>query len=91
MGGIFGSRIELAVRERSRAAQAKLDVALRIEDALLKKEIDRLRAAKCGVAALDEQWFKARFGKGQGGEETGAAGADDNRALFGCAGNGGGE
>ena len=35
MGGIFGSCIELAVRESPRAAQAKLDIALGIEDALL--------------------------------------------------------
>lgn len=35
MGGIFGSRIELAVREGPRAAQAKLDIALGVEDALL--------------------------------------------------------
>ena len=32
---IFGSRIELAVREGPRAAQAKLDIALGVEDALL--------------------------------------------------------
>ncbi len=35
MGGIFGFRIELAVREGPRAAQAKLDIALGVEDALL--------------------------------------------------------
>ena len=35
MGGIFGSRIELAVREGPRAAQAKLDIALGVENALL--------------------------------------------------------
>ncbi len=35
MGGIFGSRIELAVREGPRAAQTKLDIALGVEDALL--------------------------------------------------------
>ena len=35
MGGIFGSRIELAIREGPRAAQTKLDIALGVEDALL--------------------------------------------------------
>ena len=84
MGRILGSRVELAVREGPCAAQAKLDIAFGVEDTLLKKEINRFRAAKCGVAALDEQGFKARFGKGQGGEETGATGADNDGALFGC-------
>lgn len=55
MGGILGSRVELAVREGPCAAQAKLDIAFGVEGALLKKEINRFRAAKCGVAALDEQ------------------------------------
>ena len=91
VGRILGSRIELAVRERSRAAQAKLDIAFGVEDTLLKKEINRFRAAKCGVAALDEQGFKARFGKGEGGEETGATGADNDGALLGCIGDRGGE
>ena len=35
MGGIFCSRIELAVREGPRAAQTILDIALGVEDALL--------------------------------------------------------
>ena len=35
MGGIFCSRIELAVREGPRAAQTKLNIALGVEDALL--------------------------------------------------------
>ena len=35
MGGIFCSRIELAVREGPRAAQTKLDITLGVEDALL--------------------------------------------------------
>ena len=91
MGRILGSRVELAVRERSRAAQAKLDVALRIEDALLKKEIDRLRASKRWVATLDEQRLKARFGEGKGGKEAGATGADNDGTLLGCIGDGGGE
>ena len=84
MGRILGSRVELAVREGPCAAQAKLDIAFGVEDTFLKKEINRFRAAKCGVAALDEQGFKARFGKGQGGEETGATGADNDGTLLGC-------
>ena len=91
MGGIFGSRIELAVRERSRAAQAKLDVALRIEDALLKKKVDRLRAAKCRVAALDEQRLEACFGERKCSKEAGTPGANDDRTLAGNIGDRGGE
>lgn len=50
-----------------------------------------MRAAKCWVAALDEQGLKTRFGKGERSEKAGASGTDDDGALFGCAGNGEGE
>ena len=46
MGGILGSRVELAVREGPCAAQAKLDIAFGVEDALLKKEIDRMQSGE---------------------------------------------
>ena len=68
-----------------------MDIAFGVEGTLLKKEINRFRAAKCRVAALDEQGFKARFGKSQGGEETGATGADNDGALLGCIRDGVGE
>ena len=91
MGRVLGSCIELAVRERSRAAQTKLDIALGVEDALLKKEIDRLRASKRWVATLDKQRLKARFGEGKGGKEAGATGADNDGTLLGCVRGRGGE
>ena len=91
MGGIFSSRIELAIRESPRAAQAKLDIALGVEDALIQEEVDCLRAAKRRIALLDEQGLQTCFGEGKCGEKAGASGTDDDGALFGCAGNGGGE
>ncbi len=91
MGGILGSRIELSVREGPRAAQAKLDIALGVEDTLLKKEVNRLRAAKCRVTTLDKQGLKARFGKGEGGKEAGTTSADNDGTLLGRIGDRGGE
>ena len=91
MGGILGSRIELSVREGPRAAQAKLDIALGVENTLLKKEVNRLRAAKCRVTTLDKQGLKARFGKGEGGKEAGTTGADNDGTLLGRIGDRGGE
>ncbi len=91
MGGIFGSRIELAIRESPRTAQAKLDIALGVEGALLQKEVDCLRAAKRWVAPFDKQGLQTCFGEGKCGEKASASGADDDGALFGRAGNGGGE
>ena len=91
MGRILGSRVELAVREGPCAAQAKLDIAFGVEDTLLQEEVDCLRAAKRRVAPFDKQGLQTRFGKGECGEKASASGTDDDRALFGCAGNGGGE
>lgn len=50
-----------------------------------------MRAAKCWVAALDEQGLKTRFGKGERSEKASASGADNDGALFGCVGDGRGE
>ena len=91
MGGILGSRIELSVREGPRAAQTKLDIALGVEDTLLKKEVDRLRASKCRVTTLDKQGLQTCFGKGEGGKEAGATGADNDGTLLGRIGGRGGE
>ena len=43
-----------------------------------------MRAAKCRVAALDEQGLKTCFGERQRGEKAGASGADNDGALLGC-------
>ncbi len=83
--------LSFPVREGPRAAQAKLDIALGVEDTLLKKEVNRLRAAKCRVTTLDEQGLEDRFGEGKRSEEAGASGADNDRTLLGASGAGEGE
>ena len=50
-----------------------------------------MRAAKCRVAALDEQGLKTCFGERKRSEKASASGTDDDGALFGCVGDGGGE
>ena len=50
-----------------------------------------MRAAKCRVAALDEQGLKTRFGKGECSEKASASGTDNDRAFLRCVGDGGGE
>ena len=50
-----------------------------------------MRAAKCWVAALDEQGLKTCFGERKRSEKAGASGADNDRAFLRCVGDGGGE
>ena len=50
-----------------------------------------MRAAKCRVAALDEQGLKTCFGERKRSEKAGASGADNDRAFLRCVGDGGGE
>ena len=78
---ILGARGELAVRERPRSAQAKLDVALGIERARALKAVDGVGAARGVVAALDEKRLEPGLGKGERRKEAGATRAHNHGAV----------
>ena len=76
----LGARLELAVGEGPRAADAKLDVALGVERARLVVDAHDLPAAGRVVSALDEQRLEACPRKREGAEQARAPCADDDRA-----------
>ena len=70
---------QLAVRERSRAAFAELDVRGGVERTVLPEVLHVLRAGVGVVAAFEHDRFEARFREGQGTEHARRAEADDDR------------
>ena len=83
MGWALGAGLQLAVRERARAAHAVLDVALHVQ---LSGGVVRLHdpvAAGGVVPALHEQGRKARPREGERAEEARAAGSHHNGTRVG--------
>ena len=79
--GIARARGELAVRERSSAAQTELDVALGVEFSRAIETRHAVRAPTGVVAPLDEQRLEPRLGEGERAEEAGAASSHHHGTL----------
>ena len=80
--GALGAGGELAVREGPGAAQAKLDVGLGVEDAPLVEGCHHGRASRDVVTPFHQQWGESRARQRKRAEETGAAGAHDDRTVL---------
>ncbi|MNV38859.1 hypothetical protein D3C71_1304220 [compost metagenome] len=79
--GVFDLAVQLAVRERARAAFAELHVRLGVQDALAPQAPGVLGAFTHCLAAFQDDGLEAHLRQHQAGEQATGAGADDDGAL----------